>query len=56
MVLTTLVARWPGSAHDSLVLTHCSVGNRLQAGAARDGRLLGDSGYGLFMACGVPTA
>ncbi|XP_049455414.1 putative nuclease HARBI1 [Epinephelus fuscoguttatus] len=47
MVLTNLVARWPGSTHDSFILMHSSVGNRLQAGAARDGWLLGDSGYPL---------
>ncbi|KAL1255475.1 hypothetical protein QQF64_013536 [Cirrhinus molitorella] len=51
MTLTNIVARWPGSAHDSLthsmILTHSRVGNRLQAGAGRDGWLLGDSGYPL---------
>ncbi|XP_049898042.1 putative nuclease HARBI1 [Epinephelus moara] len=47
MVLTNLVARWPGSTHDSFILAHSGVGNRLQAGAGRDGWLLGDSGYPL---------
>ena len=41
MVFTNLVARWPGSTHDSFILTHSSVGNRLQAGAAGDSWLLG---------------
>lgn len=41
MVLTNLVARWPGSTHDSFILAHSGVGNRLQAGAGRDGWLLG---------------
>ncbi|CAN9506912.1 unnamed protein product [Ophioblennius macclurei] len=47
MVLTNLVARWPGSTLNSFVLTHSSVGNKLQTGAARDGWLLGDIGYPL---------
>ncbi|XP_061595551.1 putative nuclease HARBI1 [Cololabis saira] len=47
MVLTNIVARWPGSTHDAFILTHSSIGRRLQAGAARDGWLLGDSGYPL---------
>ncbi|XP_041840968.1 putative nuclease HARBI1 [Melanotaenia boesemani] len=47
LLLTNLVARWPGSTHDSFILAHSSVGNRLQAGASRDGWLLGDSGYPL---------
>ncbi|XP_041846127.1 putative nuclease HARBI1 [Melanotaenia boesemani] len=41
LLLTNLVARWPGSTHDSFILAHSSVGNRLQAGASRDGWLLG---------------
>lgn len=36
MVLTNLVARWPGS-YDSFILVHSSVGRRLHAGAVRDG-------------------
>uniref|UniRef100_A0A9J7Y678 Putative nuclease HARBI1 n=1 Tax=Cyprinus carpio carpio TaxID=630221 RepID=A0A9J7Y678_CYPCA len=42
MTLTNIVARWPGSTHDSFILTHSSVGNRLNAGAVRDGWLLGE--------------
>lgn len=41
MVLTNVVARWPGSTHDSFILRHSSVGRRLDAGAVRDGWLLG---------------
>lgn len=41
MLLTNVVARWPGSTHDSFILRHSSVGRRLEAGAVRDGWLLG---------------
>jgi hypothetical protein len=41
MILTNVVARWPGSTHDSFIVMHSSVGNRLEAGAVRDGWLLG---------------
>ncbi|KAK0148560.1 putative nuclease HARBI1 [Merluccius polli] len=33
MRLTNIVARWPGSTHDSFVLTNSSVGNRLEPGS-----------------------
>ncbi|KAK0140501.1 putative nuclease HARBI1 [Merluccius polli] len=32
MRLTNIVARWPGSTHDSFLLTNSSVGNRLEPG------------------------
>ncbi|KAK0142405.1 putative nuclease HARBI1 [Merluccius polli] len=35
MRLTNIVARWPGSTHDSFVLTNSSVGTRLEAGRVR---------------------
>ncbi|XP_062373197.1 putative nuclease HARBI1 [Sardina pilchardus] len=47
MRLTNVVARWPGSTHDSYILTNSMVGNRLEAGRVRDGWLIGDSGYAL---------
>ena len=40
MQLTNIVARWPGSTHDSYILSNSMVGNRLQAGTVRDGWLL----------------
>lgn len=45
MLLTNVVARWPGSTHDSFILRHSSVGRRLEAGAIRDGWLLGTFDY-----------
>ena len=41
MRLTNIVAWWPGSTHDSFVLTNSSVGNRLEAGRMCDGWLIG---------------
>ncbi|KAL2099665.1 hypothetical protein ACEWY4_004059 [Coilia grayii] len=41
MAILNAVARWPGSTHDSFIVRNCSVGNRLEAGAGRDGWLLG---------------
>ena len=41
MRLTNIVARWPGSTHDSFVVTNSSVGNRLEAGRVCDGWLIG---------------
>ncbi|XP_059915803.1 putative nuclease HARBI1 [Gadus macrocephalus] len=47
MQLLNIVARWPGSTHDSFILTNSMVRNRLEAGTVRDGWLLGDRGYPL---------
>ncbi|XP_061592886.1 putative nuclease HARBI1 [Cololabis saira] len=47
MRFTNVVARWPGSTHDSFILANSLMGMRLQAGRVRDGWLLGDSGYPL---------
>ena len=41
MLLTNVVAQWPGSTHDSFILRHNSVGHRLEAGTVRDWWLLG---------------
>ncbi|XP_061595266.1 putative nuclease HARBI1 [Cololabis saira] len=41
MRFTNVVARWPGSTHDSFILTNSLVGMRRQAGRVRNGWLLG---------------
>jgi len=43
MRLTNIVARWPGSTHDSYILTNSMVGMRLQAGCAMGGFLVSDA-------------
>ena len=42
MQLTNIVARCPGSTHDSYILSNSIVGNRLQAGTVCNGWLLGE--------------
>lgn len=46
-MFTNIVARWPGSTHDSFIFTNSNIGQRLesQPHAIEDGWLLGDSGY-----------
>ncbi|XP_072042982.1 putative nuclease HARBI1 [Amphiura filiformis] len=44
--ITNVVARWPGSSHDSRILRHSTIGQEFDAGR-RDGILIGDGGYGL---------
>ncbi|KAK0141095.1 putative nuclease HARBI1 [Merluccius polli] len=45
-IILDVVARWPGSTHDSFVFRESSVG-RLAATSRGEWRLLGDSGYPL---------
>lgn len=42
-----MVARWPGSAHDSFIFRTSAIGHHLEAShhGLEDGVLLGDSGY-----------
>lgn len=42
-----LVARWPGSAHDSTIFSNSKVKARLENMEFEDFYLLGDSGYGI---------
>lgn len=43
-VITNIVARWPGSTHDSRIFENSTVAERLRDGDI-DGMLVGDSGY-----------
>ncbi|XP_052237734.1 putative nuclease HARBI1 [Dreissena polymorpha] len=45
MRFTNIVAKWPGSTHDSVIFDNCSLKDWLVDGSK--GWLLGDSGYGL---------
>lgn len=42
-----VVARWPGSSHDSHIFRNSYIYNRFENGEFGDGLLLGDSGYPL---------
>lgn len=42
--IRNIVARWPGSTHDSRIFRNSSIRDRLEAGEV-NGHLLGDSGY-----------
>ena len=46
-MFTNIVARWPGSTHDSFVFSSSLIGQRFesQPRTLEDGLLLGDSGY-----------
>ncbi|XP_068678417.1 putative nuclease HARBI1, partial [Montipora foliosa] len=46
-IFTNIVAKWPGSTHDSFIFTDSVIGQQLQTQARtlEDGLLLGDSGY-----------
>ncbi|XP_034035060.1 putative nuclease HARBI1 [Thalassophryne amazonica] len=48
MRLVNVVARWPGSTHDTYIFQHSSVARGLQDGMAH-GFLLGDKGYPLLV-------
>lgn len=42
-----IVARWPGSAHDSTIFNNSRIRALFEAGTFGDGILIGDSGYPL---------
>ena len=44
--ITNVVARWPGSTHDSRILQHSDIGQRFAAGQM-EGIIIGDGGYPL---------
>lgn len=43
--ITNIVARWPGSAHDSTIFNNIRLRGTFEQRAYKDGLLLGDSGY-----------
>ena len=43
--LLNLVAKWPGSVHDSFIWQNCAINEAYRDGIIEDGWLLGDSGY-----------
>jgi len=47
MIFTDVVAKWPGSHHDSFILSSSAICYRFELGEYGNGWLLGDSGYGL---------
>ncbi|XP_071843463.1 putative nuclease HARBI1 [Apostichopus japonicus] len=53
--ITNVVARWPGSAHDSRILQHSNIGQEFEAGN-KQGILIGDSGYPLKPCLMTPIA
>ena len=42
--ITNIVARWPGSAHDSRIFSASALKRRLEAAADGNQWLIGDSG------------
>ncbi|XP_063971487.1 putative nuclease HARBI1 [Lytechinus pictus] len=49
--ITIIVARWPGSTHDSRIFPECTLKEQLEARADGSEWLLGDSGYMDFHFC-----
>ncbi|XP_071978747.1 putative nuclease HARBI1 [Engystomops pustulosus] len=47
-LITNVVAKYPGSTHDSFIFEHCGLNRRLQSELYRDAFLLGDNGYKLL--------
>lgn len=47
MCFIDVVARWPGSTHDSFVLRNSSIFDRFEAGEFGNNVLIGDNGYPL---------
>lgn len=47
LLITDVVARWPGSTHDSAIYQNCNRYNKFERGDYGTSYLLGDSGYPL---------
>lgn len=43
--IENIVARWPGSAHDSTIFQNCNLRQRFERGHFKDFLLVGESGY-----------
>lgn len=55
LVIRDVVARWPGSTHDSYIWSNCATKDKLERGELQ-GILLGDSGYPLRSYLLTPVA
>jgi len=47
LMITDIVARWYGSAHDVTIFNNCSLRAKFETGQIPSGHLLGDNGYGI---------
>lgn len=47
LLIRNIVARWPGSVHDSYIFDNCELRMEFETGRIRNSHLLGDSGYRL---------
>lgn len=45
LMIRYIVARWPGSSHDSTIFYNSSICRRLEAREFRNGLIVGDGGY-----------
>ncbi|KAJ1155633.1 hypothetical protein NDU88_008362 [Pleurodeles waltl] len=46
-LITNIVAKYPGSVHDSFIFRHCAINEHFQDGRYGNGLLVADQGYGI---------
>ncbi|KAJ1100976.1 hypothetical protein NDU88_006051 [Pleurodeles waltl] len=46
-LITNIVAKYPGSVHDSFIFRHCTINQHFQDGQYGNGLLVADQGYGI---------
>ncbi|KAJ1202367.1 hypothetical protein NDU88_006167 [Pleurodeles waltl] len=46
-LITNIVAKYPGSVHDSYIFRHCTINQHFQDGRYGNGLLVADQGYGI---------